>query len=232
MAALQPQPPRQPCPSCGTENFLTSRFCKACGHSLRAAVAAGPSAAETGDREMLRQEAAQLPSAKPPSNQILSNVLIFLAFLSVMVVVIYYFNRNAPKTISPFQGGPAPSAQRAQPATATPSKPVEGQVTLAPGMQAMSGTLFIILRAQGVTRGPPIAVRKINSPTFPVKFTVTSANTMFQGMPFTGPFDMQIRLDTDGDAKTKTAGDLTASAPPKGIKPGDPPVTVTLDTRL
>ena len=70
--------------------------------------------------------------------------------------------------------------------------------------------------------GPPVAVRKFASPTFPQSFSVTSANTMLKGMPFAGPFDIQVRLDQDGNAMTKSAGDLVATSPAKGIKPGDP----------
>ena len=92
--------------------------------------------------------------------------------------------------------------------------------------------MFVIVRAAGVTRGPPVAVRKFASPTFPQSFSVTSANTMIQGMPFTGPFDIQVRLDQDGNAMTKSAGDLITSNPATGIKPGGAPVEITLDKRL
>ena len=51
-------------------------------------------------------------------------------------------------------------------------------------------------------------------------------------MPFTGPFDIHVRLDQDGNAMTKTAGDLTVSKPVTGVKPGDTSVEVILDKRL
>ena len=52
-------------------------------------------------REALAREAAMLPPARPPSNSILSNVLLFIAFLMLLVVGIYISNKDAPKTVQP-----------------------------------------------------------------------------------------------------------------------------------
>ena len=261
-ASLRPPPT---CPACGTATTPDSKFCTNCGTQLVGSrprpvlvppVAAHADASESDpsdepvrastDRDQLRAEAAKLPRPKPPSSSILANVLVFVAIMMGLVVVIYKMNKDAPKTMSPFEGGPPPSAQaRAQPASgsdaraasdsaeaADASAAITGQIVLGEGQASGGGSLFIIVRQQGVTRGPPVAVRKFESPTFPQQFSVTSAHTMFQGMPFTGPFDVHARLDQDGNAMTKTAGDLVATTPATNIKPGSKPVVIALDKRL
>ena len=55
---------------------------------------------------------------------------------------------------------------------------------------------------------------------------------MLPNMPFTGPFDVYVRLDRDGNAMTKDPGDLTSSAPATGVAPGTRGMTVVLDRQL
>lgn len=121
-------------------------------------------------------------------------------------------------------GGEAPVA--AGPAAA----PVTGTVTLGEGMGDPAGTLFVIIRNAGVGRGPPLAVKKIDNPKFPQAFQVGPGDVMMKGMPFNGPFDVQARLDADGNAMTKAPGDIH-SASSSGAKPGDN-VDLVLDTRI
>ena len=249
-AAVRPPPE---CPSCGATTSQDAKFCAMCGTALIgprprlvAVAPPEPASASLNERDeepsgemiaQLRAEAASLPAPRRPASNILSNVLMFVAFLLVMVVVIYKMNQDAPKVVSPFEGGPAPSAQPAPAAApAAPATPtgaaIHGQIVLGEGISSGKGSLFIIVRQAGVTRGPPVAVKKIDSPTFPHQFSITSADTMIKGMPFSGPFDVQVRLDQDGNAMTKSAGDLVAATPPKNVNPGTTPVAITLDKRL
>lgn len=178
----------------------------------------------------------------------------FVAALSVFVVVMYSVNKDAPKEVSPFMGGPAPSmgggapapAQGAAPPAAAPQggAPIEG----APSTEPIRGvvkvdaalassvpsraTLFIIARNKGMPdRGPPIAVAKIDGPRFPQEFVIGPADAMMQ-MPFTGPFDLYVRLDADGNAMTKAPGDLSVTGPKAGVAPGATGVELVLDKRL
>jgi hypothetical protein len=174
-----------------------------------------------------------------------ANVLFFVAVLFAFVVAMIAWNKDAPKTTSPFMGGgPAvgagPTSGASPPAampTAAPAEgggaPFAGTIKLGPGLAAPSdATLFVVVRGAGMPdRGPPLAVKRIEHPSFPAQFEIGPDNVMMQGMPFVGPFDVTVRLDQDGNAMTREAGDLTNSAPKKA-NPGEQAVEIVLDKRL
>lgn len=247
------QPPPQ-CPKCSSPVPADARFCGGCGAKLVGArpaaegveaVAAAESPAATP--AFVPTPPVSLPPApvKKPSGNIGSNVLLFVAFLLVMIVVIYEMNKDAPKTVSPFEGGPpmaapqgggAPAGGAAgAPAAEVPAgDPISGKIVVADGLNgASSGTMFVILRNQGMpNKGPPLAVKKVNVSSFPAEFSLGPGDLMMQGMPFTGPFDIYVRLDGDGDPMTKAPGDLVNAQPKSGVTPGSINVEVVLDQRL
>lgn len=97
---------------------------------------------------------------------------------------------------------------------------LRGTVKLATGAVAPPGaTLFIIVRAAGTTAGPPLATRKITTPSFPRAFTVGPEDVMVQGVTLTGALTLEARLDSDGDARTRDPSDLFA-AWPDPVEPG------------
>jgi hypothetical protein len=69
--------------------------------------------------------------------------------------------------------------------------------------------LFIIARQAGGAAGPPLAVKKIDSPKFPLDYSLGQDNVMMQGTPFAGKLNITVRLDKDGNPATRGAGDLT-----------------------
>jgi hypothetical protein len=161
---------------------------------------------------------ADMRQLKPSrSSSIVANVLVFVAVLLVFLVFTRAWNAGKPKEGSMFGGAP-PAAGLAQPepgnvAPATDVRPIRGTVTLAPGAEAARGTLFVVVRnAGGGDRGPPLAVQRFEAPSFPVEFEVGPAQVMMPGMPFTGPFDVTARLDSDGNAMTRDAADLLSPA--------------------
>lgn len=250
-ASVQPPPT---CPKCAAAVPADARFCSGCGAKLvgarpaasEAPVAAAPApAAPVAAAAPVKESVAPFlpPPVKKPTSSLGSNVLLFVAFLLVLVVVIYEMNKDAPKSVSPFEGGPpmaapAPSPSAgggAAPAGDVPSgPPIQGKVVVTEPIQApASGTLFVILRNQGMpNKGPPLAVKKVNVTGFPVEFSLGQGDLMMQGMPFTGPFDIYARLDSDGDPMTKGPGDLINTQPTSGVSPGATGVEVKLDQRL
>ena len=75
---------------------------------------------------------------------------------------------------------------------------IEGTVRLAPGRTTGASersTLYIVARAAGAGGGPPLAVKRIVSPTFPVSFSLGPGDVMMPGMAFEGPLDLSARLE-------------------------------------
>ena len=69
--------------------------------------------------------------------------------------------------------------------------------------------LFIIARPAGSPGGPPLAVKKIDKPKFPLQYSLSQENVMMQGTPFTGKINLTVRLDKDGNPTSRGAGDMT-----------------------
>jgi cytochrome c-type biogenesis protein CcmH len=98
------------------------------------------------------------------------------------------------------------------PASPSPAskQTVSGKITLGSKFKGMNNnaTLFIIARPAGSGGGPPLAVKKIDQPVFPLSYVIGAENVMMQGTPFTGKINLSVRLDQDGNPTTRTPGDL------------------------
>lgn len=83
-------------------------------------------------------------------------------------------------------------------------------VTLAPALQdqvAAGDTLFVFVRAPG--GGPPLAIRRIDAPTFPVSVTLGPADRMLAGVQMTTGAEVIVgaRISRSGQAQPQP-GDL------------------------
>src|SRR5206468_13065062 len=96
---------------------------------------------------------------------------------------------------------PPPGEQRGAPsepnevASAGSGAPVTGTVVLAPelaGKAAANAVLFIIARRGG---GPPLAVKRVETPPFPLSFSIGPEDRMIKAMPFAGPIELSARID-------------------------------------
>jgi hypothetical protein len=133
---------------------------------------------------------------------------------------------------------PPPGEQRGAPsvaseeAAASSGAPIAGTVALAPefeGRTAAGAVLFIIAR-RGT--GPPLAVQRVAEPHFPHAFSIGPEDRMIQSMPFAGPLELTARIDTDGNATTRSPGDLTGKAQGGLVQPGATGVVIMLDTPI
>jgi hypothetical protein len=128
---------------------------------------------------------------------------------------------------------PPPPMQRGAPALAAEGgAPIRGTLRLAPelaGQVPEGAVLFLI--ARGATPGPPIAVKRIEAPSFPLDFEIGPADRMIATLPFAGPVLISARLDTDGNATSRTPGDLQGSAA-QPVEPGATDVAIVLAERL
>ncbi len=132
--------------------------------------------------------------------------------------------RNAVREIIAGIGAePAPEA------TAGPR--IEGTVRMDPGRATQAGepaTLYIVARTAGAAAGPPLAVKRIARPTFPVSFSLGSGDVMIPGAEFEGPVDVSARLDRDGDPLTREAGEPAGAHEGNPVTPGARDVDITL----
>ena len=126
--------------------------------------------------------------------------------------------------------GSGPSAAAA---TSGASAPITGEIVL-PAELALSrpegGVLFVIARPTGARGGPPLAVLRIPSPDFPLAFSIGPADVMIPTMQFVGEISMSARLDADGNAMTRGAGDISSEVI-ESLEPGATGVTITLSER-
>ena len=102
---------------------------------------------------------------------------------------------------------PAPSASVPQALSAQ----ISGKITIDPKLKANidpNAALFIIARSADAAAGPPLAVKKIDKPAFPLNYSLAQENVMMQGMPFRGKITITVRLDKDGNPTTRGAGDM------------------------
>ncbi|HXF75196.1 MAG TPA: cytochrome c-type biogenesis protein CcmH [Methylomirabilota bacterium] len=116
-------------------------------------------------------------------------------------------------------------------ATSAPAS-ISGTITIDPKLKSQvdsNAALFIIARAAGGPGGPPLAVRKIDKPEFPLHYTLGQENVMMQGMPFTGKINITVRLDKDGDPVTRGPGDLSGEYRKNPVEVGTKNVDITID---
>jgi hypothetical protein len=110
----------------------------------------------------------------------------------------------------------APALPATGPAAAPAAGPEDAEQTIRGTIEAPAGTaggvLFLFVRAADATGGPPLAVQRIPSPSFPLAFAIGPQDAMMDGDPFPERVTIEARLDGDGNAMTEGAGDLSARA--------------------
>jgi hypothetical protein len=133
---------------------------------------------------------------------------------------------------APLELPPPPVARGAPPLAAEGGASIRGTLRLAPELegQAPAGAVLFLIARRGAA-GPPLAVKRIEAPRFPLDFEIGPADRMIQSMPFEGPVLLTARLDSDGNASSRSPGDLQGAAP-EAVEPGAIGVAILLGERL
>jgi cytochrome c-type biogenesis protein CcmH len=128
---------------------------------------------------------------------------------------------------------PPPVAERGAPPLAAESgQPIQGTLRLAAELEnARPAGAVVFLIARTAAAGPPLAVKRIEAPRFPLEFEIGPADRMLATMPFAGTIQLSARLDSDGNATSRTPGDLMGVAP-QAVSPGASGVEIVLDQKL
>jgi hypothetical protein len=129
------------------------------------------------------------------------------------------------------QSTPPPS-QKAGAAAPSSAQQITGRITIDPKLKdrlKSGATLFIIGRATGSAKGPPLAVKKIDRPLFPLSYSLGPENVMIQGLPFSGSITVIARIDADGNPTTREAGDLSGEYKKNPVAVGSKNVDIVID---
>jgi len=130
----------------------------------------------------------------------------------------------------PKSAAQSPAGGKAPFSSAPQERPITGRITLASNVQPPEGAqtaLFIIARSpEG--GGPPVAVKKIERPTFPVAYSLGPENVMIRGAPFAGRLSVSARLDRDGDPMTREAADLIGEYKNNPVEAGSKNVDIVI----
>lgn len=105
---------------------------------------------------------------------------------------------------------------------------VTGTVSLGPGVTggpAQAGALFVIVRRGA---GAPLAVKRIESPRFPVSYAVGPEDSMMQGRAIEGEVEVVVRLSRSGSAGPARPGDLEGRFARNPVRPGAAGVDIVL----
>lgn len=103
------------------------------------------------------------------------------------------------------------------------SSTLEGTVTFKD--KSATGVLYIFAKKHDGSMPMPLAVKRIVTPKFPVKFTLSAKDAMMEGIPFKGPFKVMARLSKSGNAMDKSGPQAETT---ESIKLGTKGITLTL----
>jgi tetratricopeptide (TPR) repeat protein len=139
-----------------------------------------------------------------------------------------------PAGEDPHKGVAPPSAvaqaPAAAPPAAAPARPaavfgwIEADASVA--ARVPPGTVvFLTVREAGVAQGPPLAVKRLESGSFPLQFELGTADSMM-GQPLPERMRIDARADSDGDPMTRPASDPAGFA--DSVELGRTGVRITL----
>ena len=120
---------------------------------------------------------------------------------------------------------PPPAPEQAAAAT------IQGVIDIDPKSKAGAdpqSVLFIIAKTT-TGAGPPLAVKKIPGPKFPLTYSVGPEDVMMPGSVFSGKLFISARLDKDGNIATKQPGDLAGEYKKNPVDAGAKKIDFTLE---
>ncbi len=90
-------------------------------------------------------------------------------------------------------------------------------------------TIFLVVRQHTpIGVGPVLAAKRLTVGAWPQPFEITDSDVMISGMQLQGRVVVSARVDQDGDAMTKSVGDVEGASPPVDLPAAA--LQLTLDT--
>ncbi len=115
----------------------------------------------------------------------------------------------------------------------TPTQPgsISGTISIAKDLQVNvdpQAILYVIARKEV---GPPLAVKRVPQPKFPLAYNLSREDAMLPGSVFQGEVKVTVRLDKDGNAGPLQSGDMTGALANR-VPIGNSDVDLTIDTLI
>jgi len=105
----------------------------------------------------------------------------------------------------------ATSATATETETKAPTAQLSGSLSIADGVSPPTkGTIFVIVRRTETPQGPPVAALRLPASAAPGDFRVTKADMMLGG-EWPKEVWLQARVDSDGNAMTKSEDDVVST---------------------
>lgn len=109
---------------------------------------------------------------------------------------------------------------------------ISGTISILPELAGKVGpnaVLYVIARSG---EGMPVAVKRLASPTFPVRFFLGQEAVMMPDNPLEGKVELTARIAQNGQAGEPEPGDLEGAADPNPVSLGSENVRVVIATKL
>jgi cytochrome c-type biogenesis protein CcmH len=116
--------------------------------------------------------------------------------------------------------------------TETSQGQIRGTISLDPKLKAKldnTAVLFVVARSANSPGGPPLAVKRIQRPVFPVSYALGQENVMIAGVALGGKVNVSARLDRDGNPATREPGDLAGEYKKNPVEIGSEKVDIIID---
>jgi len=119
----------------------------------------------------------------------------------------------APPAAAPPAAAP-PVAEGATPPAGGAAQTITGKITLGAerrGDVTPNDTVYLVARTVPDTagqRGSLVAVKRFSASSFPIEFTLGTADMMFAKGPLPAELELAARVDKDGDPITRKKGDV------------------------
>ncbi|MBA2564081.1 MAG: hypothetical protein H0V09_01495 [Gemmatimonadetes bacterium] len=142
--------------------------------------------------------------------------------------------------ISSRLAGPSGAGNTAGSTGSSAASRIEGVIGLAPGIDSLTAptdVVFVIAREPG-NEGAPLAVERLSGNAYPMRFRIDASVSILAGgeaspadAPRTGPVQLIVKVDKDGDAGTSSAEDLLGFTP-EPVLPGQEGVEILVEASL
>jgi cytochrome c-type biogenesis protein CcmH len=141
-------------------------------------------------------------------------------------------NTAAPTKQSPAQAQAAATAKQRPPAEAQAAGgAIQGVIDVDPKSKPavdQKAVLFIIAKSTSGA-GPPLAVKKIDHPKFPISYSVGPEDVMMPGSVFSGKLFISARLAKDGNIGNKEPGNMAGEYKKNPVDVGAKKIDILLE---